>query len=104
MFFYLKKKNEEKRKVDNDSNEDHSYSDSFNNSYSDIYNVNESYDDSHQFNDNIVSDVVDTCDDPINSERRYLRPYFNYYQSQQGITCSKLTMETLEQSMKYVQS
>ena len=104
MFFYLKKKNEEKRKVDNDSNEDHSYSDSFNNSYSDIYNVNESYDDSHQFNDSIVSDVVDTCDDPINSERRYLRHYFNYYQSQQGITCSKLTMETLEQSIKYVQS
>ena len=100
MFFYLKKKNEEKRNVDNDRNEDHS----FNNSNSDIYNVNESYDDSHQFNDSIVSDVVDTCDDPINSERRYLRHYFNYYQSQQGITCSKLTIETLEQSMKYVQS
>ena len=104
MFFYLKKKNEEKRNVDHDRNEDHPYNDSFNNSYSDVYNgsFNESYDDSHQFNDSVVSDVVDTCDDPINTESRYLRHYFGYYQSQPAITYSKLIIETLEQGVKYV--
>ena len=93
MFFYLKKKNEEKRNVDHDRNEDHPYSDSFNNSYSDVYNdaFNETYDDSHQFNDSMVSDVGDTCDGSVNNESRYLR-CFNYYQSQPA----KVTINTTE--------